>query len=159
MFWLSTDFWAWVCFLQRCSNDNAAAMAWVAASKRFMSTTEVGPLCLILSLNPKTYALSVSEHSGALKGYVRGAGGHTHLYVGYLYAVGLDTCLERDELNCNESLPSQACSSLNEDTIAACGQLSSDKLLPYCHGASRCCWVAHKVMRHSLLSYLQSVFL
>jgi hypothetical protein len=72
------------------------------------------------------------------KGYVRGAGGHTHLYVGYLYAVGSDTCLERDELKCNESLPSQACSSLNEDTIAARGQLSSDKLLHDCHWAARC---------------------
>jgi hypothetical protein len=114
-------------------------MAWVAASKRFMSTSEVGPLCLILGPNPKTYALSVSEQSGALKAYVQDAGGHTHLYVGYLYAVGSDTCLERDELKCNESLPSQACCSLNEDTIAACEQLSSGKLPHDCHGAAHCC--------------------
>jgi hypothetical protein len=92
-----------------------------------------------LSSKPKKYALSVSEHSGALKAYVQGAGGHTHLYVGYLYAVGSDTCLERDELKCNESLPSQACCSLNVNTIAACEQLSSGKLPHDCHGAAHCC--------------------
>ncbi|CAK9236088.1 unnamed protein product [Sphagnum jensenii] len=61
---------------KRCSNDNAAAMAWVAASKRFMSTTEMNVRDALnsaideeMSADSKVFVIGeeVGEYQGAYK--------------------------------------------------------------------------------------------
>jgi pyruvate dehydrogenase E1 component beta subunit len=61
---------------KRCSNDNAAAMAWVAASKRFMSTSEMTVRDALnsaideeMSADSKVFVIGeeVGEYQGAYK--------------------------------------------------------------------------------------------